>query len=511
MALKVFGAAQPIYTLGESHCMALGNTLFEWQPGEIFTCRSRFLPYLKAQHYLENGALHPSLVEALAAERLIDDKQQPRYLDENVSFAYYSGVPVMSPPMLFFTGDMDMHMNLFKEWGDAYDFILPGDEIYGYDKHKKPVALSSVCKKIDQLLSPFTQALLRLRDKGFSRLMIHCLPARSNHPVKARWLGFDFALRAKLTIIANSYYAEFCQREHIGYIDTWGETVHNGYLRPELDLDGGHLVKSASLITLRKVMEYLYGNTARSFNAGRYALALERSANIWAIRDNRGAGKWDFIGLVEGELNAATVTKLAEGLTYAEPELLLERLDWTDPVDGTRSGIAVAVPSLAQLELAAQLLGGGVGNDILHTDAHGELTVSSFRPVRVHAPTVYSNPPAPMGARRAILHLKGQGTLVFSALNGETIAQIEPKTGTFIVYDPNRISCCYIPGVDFEVVEIAAMPRIPRQPFRVIWSGLKDFPVDPFSYSLRKTLVYPPVEGDRVLERAKLPEYEKDG
>jgi hypothetical protein len=511
MTLKVFGSAQPIYTLGESHCMAFGNTLFEWRTGELFMCRSRFMPTLKAQHYLENGRLNPVLLEALHAERLLDEKNMPRFLDENISFAYYSGVPVMPPPMVFFAGDMDLHMDLFKEWGNDYDFILPGDDIYGFDRSKTPVPIASVCKKVEMLLSPFTNALLQLRDMGFSRMMIHCLPARSNNPKKAHWLGFDYALRAKLTIVANSYYAAFCQRENIGYIDTWAETMENGYLREELDLDGGHLVKSTTIISFGKIMEYLYGNTAHTYNPGRYEIALERSAPQLNARKNTYANIWQTSGIAPCELDGSAVVKLSEGLTFLPPEHALEHLDWACTTSDAREGVLIAQPSLKQLEIAAQLLGSGIGDEALHAGAVGELTISSFRPVRITQEIQGSRPKMPPGARKAIVCLAGKGTLRFSAADGVLMREMVNQPGAFIVYDAGRLSCSYMPlEKHFDIVELTAIPRTPRQLFRVVWAGLKDCPVDPFSYSVAGMLAYPAFTGDRVLERARLPYYDKE-
>lgn len=510
MSFTVFGSAQPIYTFGESHCMALGNTLFEWAPGEIFMCRSRFMPYLKAHQYMENGKLHPSLIEALNGERLLDEKGRPKFLDENVSFAYYSGVPVMPPPMLFFAGDMDLHMNLFKEWGDRYDFILPGDETYGIDKSRQPVSLGAVCKKIEIMLSPFTQALLQLRDMGFSRLMVHCLPARSNNPKKAYWLGFDYALRAKLTIVANSFYAGFCQRENIGYIDNWGETMENGYLKPEYDLDGGHLVKSATLITIQKIMEHMYGRTAYSFNRGRYDVLRERSASMLKPRPAGFNQSWADKAIAWAVLDSDAAGRLNERLNFEVPKCEFTRLDWVEFLKD-REGVQVAALDAVHLEVVHGLLSEGLGDQLLHAGAQGELTVCGLRPVRVASNAQASPVLAPPGLRRAVLHLQGAGRLIFTSAGGEEVERVILQRGMLVVFDPSRVACHYHPlSGSMELVEITAIGRVPKHPFRIISAGIKDCPVDPFSYSLQDTLSFPPLPGERFLERARPPTYNPD-
>jgi len=46
------------------------------------------------------------------------------------------------------------------------------------------------------------------------------------------------------------------------------------------------------------------------------------------------------------------------------------------------------------------------------------------------------------------------------------------------------------------------MPRYPLHPFRVAWAGLNDWPADPFHYTVRDMVAYPPFETDLVRERA---------
>lgn len=486
--------------------MAFGNTLFQWQQGEVFLCRSRFIPELMAKDYTdEQNKLNPLILNALRAERLIDENNTPRFLNENVSYAYYSGVPVMSPAILFFAGDIDLHQILFKEWGNDYDFIMPGDEIYGCDKNKTPIPLSVVCKKVESFFLPFVRGVLQLRDAGFSRLMIHCLPPRSKSPAKCHWMDFNLALRAKITIIANSYLAQFCQRENIGYIDSWtDEVVENGYVRDHLDIDGVHLVKSATLVSLRKVMEYLYRNTALTYNSGRYRTAIERSATIRTNRNAIGIEEWNEKGVVSGFLGDSVVAPLHHGLTFTVPEYKLERLDWVENISAPREGILVATPSMKHLEIASHLLATGMADHLLHMGASHEFTISSFRPVRVGQPTLLSHPSVPPGARKALLHLKGKGSIQFTSTEHENIKELQAQRGLFAVYDPNRVNCRYIPDgeVDLDMIEITAIPRTPKQPFRIIGAGLKDCPVDPFSYSTSGIIAFPAFEGEYFLERA---------
>jgi hypothetical protein len=277
-----------------------------------------------------------------------------------------------------------------------------------------------------------------------------------------------------------------------------------------LDLDGGHLVKAASLISVRKAMEYLYDNTAQSFNPGRYRILHERASAICKPRPNPQPGQWAAQGFLLAHAPQTLVAGLASGLAF-QP-MLPERaqLDWAACVNGLREGVEYAQPSLAQLQQAAEWFGVGEGAGLLHADAACELSISAFRPVRVSAPALGSEPAAPLGARRGVLMLAGEAELLLFAPGGQLLFHALLSAGQLLWYDPNRLRCEYVPLGVAQLVELAAIARIPKHPFRVVYNGAKDYPVDPFSYGVKQAVAAPPFAGEKVLERARLPYYDSD-
>jgi hypothetical protein len=99
--------------------------------------------------------------------------------------------------------------------------------------------------------------------RDFPEVLIHALPPRTRDDARAaRWTGgvtIPRAVRAKLTVLANRVLEGACARAGIAFVGDWeGLVGADGYLRPELDLDGVHLHQRAaaqSLAQIRAVLE----------------------------------------------------------------------------------------------------------------------------------------------------------------------------------------------------------------------------------------------------------------
>lgn len=260
MTVEILGAVTPIHMIGESHSLAFNNVLFRHSAFEApFMCRTRYFLNISTSEYLDGHTLHPDIVSALIADGLMDKDKQPAHLSATASTKDLAGITGAAPAMVFFAGDMDLHV-VFKNMGSEFDFILPDDPGYGDDSSKQMVPYATIRDFIGVMLLPFLNAIRGLSEMGFGRVMVHCLPPRTpDSAAAARWSDgpVPAPLRGKLTVLANRLLDDYCTKAGIGFIDTWPELTENLYLKPEFELDGVHLNRKAVPITLDKVVTLL--------------------------------------------------------------------------------------------------------------------------------------------------------------------------------------------------------------------------------------------------------------
>jgi hypothetical protein len=512
MRAQLLGKVTPVHFVGESHCVAYDGILFRapWAE-EYFLCKSSFLFWVKANEFLsEKTGLHTSLLEALASERLVDAQYRPAHLTVDakaVRNAVFSERPLIAPPIVLFAGDMDFFRGDFLQpIGNDYDFELPDDPGYGVNRSKQPMPFASVRRRIETVFRPFVNCMERLQGAGFSRIMVHCLPARiADEARTSKAVGYhiDKAVQAKATVAANRYLAQACRQAGVPFIDVWPETTgKDGFLLPELDLDGVHLKQESTAFSLYKIAAELFDRTAGIQNEVRYYLLAQQAGKY----DSSGSESltWAENGIVVSQVDPGAVTQLSQNLVFEGcAENRHARLDWCGWPRQGRPGIIMATPAPVDLERAANLLGSGVGHAILHAGATMEMTVVSFRPLRIasagNGAIPASTLAAPQGTRRAVLYLGGEGELEVRSGDGAPLGHIRLIPGALAVYDPHRVQICFRPGAaPLDVVELALIPRIANHPFRVVGAGLNDWPADPFQYSVAGMPAYPPFEGSSV-------------
>ncbi len=506
MTVEFLTTPSPIYMIGESHCLQFSNLMVRssWAD-DTFFCRTRYSG-LPAQEYADDAGLNPVLSEILESERILF-QGHAYFMMMAESAAYLSGMPQLPPAMVFFAGDVDMQ-NLFAQMGNGYDFELPGDTVFGVDFDKEPMSYLIIRTKIEGLLTPFLDAVQMLRGL-FPRTMVHALPPRSaNSDLAQRWsfgVYVDAPLRAKLTLVANDIMASRCAAMDVAFIDISGQVAENGFARADLDLDGLHLSRTASLLSLEAITSSLYDRTAANGNNGRYE-QLKNHAPDFAGVGHPDTGAWSEHGYVVGDVAMSALSGPAADLTF-EPGLANRhaRLDWVGYPRAGRPGPAVAEPGEAMIEAAARLFCVGAARELLQVGQAKELTIQHFRPIELAAgeTTRGSVLPTPYACRRAILCLDSAGRVVMEGLDGQPIAEQASSAGRLVVYDPFHIRC-HAAAADqaARFVEIGLAPRLPNHPFRVVSAGLNDWPVDPFHYSVNGLKAFAPFKGDQVLERA---------
>jgi hypothetical protein len=485
--------------VGESHGLVFSNLLFrpEWSQ-ESYLCRTRFFPSLQAAQYADEAKVSHEYIEGLIADGIVDSSLRPAFLHAEPSAAFLAGMPVMAPAMVLFAGDLDMHQ-LFRLVGNGNDFLLPDDPGYGLDQSKQMLTYADVRDHILAFLTPFFTAVEQLQAVGFSRMMIHCLPPRTpDNAAASRWtssLIVDAPVRAKLTLVANRLIAKFCESSDIPFINTWPELTTNGYLKPEFELDGAHVNRQSALISLGKIAGELFDRTVGIWNAARYALAASEAQ---PRQRSDYASEWDEAGLVVGRLNADFARRALETLSFDLGRANVHaRPDWIGRPRTGCEAVTLAEPPQSLLAEAAALLAEGEENAILHAGAAQELTVVSFRPIR-YAATAHDIAPlaAPPQTRRAVIFLKGTDRLTIETLEGDALGCPAFAAGDFMVFDPHRIDLRVQAGSDdMSLIELALVPRLPKQPFRVLWSGLCDWPADPYCFSVQGMTAFPELKG----------------
>ncbi len=509
MAVTLLGTPSPIHIIGESHTLIYRNLLFRAGAGEqLFQTRIRYLPHVLAQNLCdpEVRAFHQDLLEAFRAEELLRPDLSPAHhsLDgATISGAWMEQRSIVAPALVLCIGDLDIH-HLLSQFAD-YDFELPGDRHYGVDRGKRPLAHATIRARMEKLLSPFTQGLRLLRGFGFTRLMVHCLPPRTvDDAATLRWTGVHKSVRAKLTVIANQFLARECAAIGIPFIDVWPDLCRDGYLLPEFDLDGTHLTVAAAQVSLDKIVASLHQHTWDAHNIARYRHAATQAPRIAAAAAT-AVGR-PAPGISIGQLDAPVQALQAPGDSYRAAPALAPRLDWSAAPAASRAALLSAQPSTEQLALAARLLGQGLGQAVLHADVDFAMTVSSFRPSRIAAggaPQALARTLHSGGLRKAVLRLGGGGAIGFASAAGETLHVMSAAPGALAVYDPAAAICILDPSLgEISLVEIALMPLGAGQPFRVVWSGLHEWPLDPFQYGVAGMLAEPPFDGAQVTIRA---------
>ncbi|MCU6497098.1 hypothetical protein LPN04_04735 [Rugamonas sp. A1-17] len=507
MAVTLLGTPSPIYLIGESHTLIFRNLLFRAGAAEqLFQTRVRYLPHVLAQNFCDPAvrAYHQHLLDAFRAEELLRPDLTPAHysLDgASISGAWMEKRAIVAPALVLCIGDLDIH-HLLGQFAD-YDFELPDDVHYGVDRAKRPVAYATIRAQMEKLLSPFTEGLRLLRAVGFTRMMVHCIPPRTvDDAATLRWTKVHKSVRAKLTVIANQFLARECAAIGVPFIDVWPEMCKDGYLLPEFDLDGTHLTLAAAQVSLDKIVASLERHTWDAQNIARYQHAATQAPR--RAQDDVAVGR-PAPGIHTGQLDAPVQALEAPSGSYRAAPEPQPRLDWVAAPDASRAALHSAQPSTAQLTLAAQLLGQGVGQAVLHGDVDYAMTVSSFRPSRIaagSAPQALARS-AHAGLRKAVLRLGGDGMIAFASAAGEMLHVMSAAPGALAVYDPAAVVCVLDPAQgDISLVEIALMPLGAGQPFRVVWSGLHDWPLDPFQYGVSGMLAEPPFDGPQVTIRA---------
>ena len=307
-------------------------------------------------------------------------------------------------------------------------------------------------------------------------------------------------------MLANRVLAKLAAEHDVALIDIWPETSVDGYLRPEFDLDGMHLSREAALISLKKITDRMFDARWGLSNLGRYLwLERERSPKRRAAQPDE---RWTQHGFAIRALNAdsAAALRMREQAPDLRSQAPCDRLDWVAAPLPQIAGMRVASPDEEQTALAKQLLEEASTNRLLQVGSNTELTVTACKGFVLPPDTSTRITPLVkerFPVRKALLSLGGEGTITLNDQSGQCIHELSPEPGVLLVYDPQRLQCQLTTQAQaLELLDLALVPRHLEQPFRVVASGLNDWPVDPFQFSTQGMSAVPPIDGDYMLVRA---------
>jgi hypothetical protein len=517
--LELLEQPVPIYLIGESHCMAFRDRLFREKRyfDKTFVCKSLFIPSITTHNFVENGSLNGELMKVLMGAMLLTggargwtaENIKPHHVRTTESVGRPQLLPtdpVGVPILVFFVGEIALRAAFLKTLGKR-DFDLPFpvphlDEIpssEAWDKEAEHVSMDLVLNLFNQVASPLFNGLAALYKSGFTRTYLHSVPPPTLNDGEFEWMhGFHTParLRYKAAALFNSCFASFCQQYKIGFLNIWDDvTIHNA-LNPEYYLDGCHLHPKSVPITLTKLMTALAADPRPAIEP-RYEFTLKQAQEELGAPVQPPTG-WSAGGAVVTTLPGAG--EMAQGLEYETGAANRHvRLDWNGlGLAPLPAHVASARPALDTLRSVHDALYAEPLAGQLQSLNGCDFTVVSAQFRRygpADAQPDFAAEEAPPGVVRAAVYLSDvdDGSVALEYVDAAGAShRLAGAAGTMLVFDPRRVRTRWTAaGTPAEVLWLALMPRHKAVSRFVMWSGLNNWPVDPFNFSVEGFRLYP--------------------
>ncbi|MBL8750690.1 MAG: hypothetical protein JNK78_16140 [Planctomycetes bacterium] len=450
-----FVRTELLHCIGESHCLRFSDLCLVDDHDRGVQTRVHFLTNVEAGNFTGAGGLHPDLSAMLVAAGLCTEAvvadgtrelapahRSPTFAGR-VTAARHAALAdqaLVAPALLWFAGDKELHA-FALEMGDDVDFELPGDPGFGIRARARRVPHEDVEASLAYKLRPFLDGLCMLTDAGFTRSLVHALVPRSGDIERvARWCAgtpVPSALRSKLALLTNRLLGRCCASLGLPFVDPWADLAGDGgLLEPRFDLDGVHLNRSATELTLPQVAAALAAIGDGGPNPRQYELLAELAVERGEAADS-GESPFALRGWsVVAAAGVRDERDLADGETANRFLAAIEK-DW-----GFEAGLCVAA------------VGGISVSPVLH-DVLDAVRCALFvrSPVKECTVSLWD-------ARRAV-------------------TGVRLENGSCLLLDPARVRAALVDDPEVSIWHVKAFARLPREARRWLTSD-GQWPADPF-------------------------------
>jgi hypothetical protein len=271
-------AHEPLYVIGDSHCLAfrfLGLDSPQYFSRPLVTIPV-FVPGLSGRTIVVGDELNADVLAILVAMRavVINDGRferfgmSPRSPEQRAANRYLLLAPHdhynfdPEPTLLFTAGVLDASA-IVRELGPETDFVIedPAYDETAFDGPDVPVVPSAFVERlVAQQLAPYGTAFAKLADMGFDRVYVRSLQPPIVDDVRAfrfRRVMSSLRLRTKVTIVVNRELERLAANAGARYLDMWPQFSRGGILDASLFLDGDHMNRRSSELTLATLLRDL--------------------------------------------------------------------------------------------------------------------------------------------------------------------------------------------------------------------------------------------------------------
>lgn len=516
----------PIYMIGDSHSLIFNDLIFYESDilKQYFITRPIYCRGLTAHGFCDDtGQINPDLIQLLKFHALIASDFKPVHMMTSgleLTEVTVSQKSKQMPLIVFQCGDIDLRQIFLKEFGLKYDFHLP-EEIASLnglpqlDTPRSMVAFELVEDFVQKLIEPMFNGLKRMSKAGIGELFLHSLvpPIVSDYAFeKINEFTVPAIIRYKATLLFNHLLEKACLENDIYFLDVWPELTDNHILKDQYILDGIHLNRQACLQTIKKLLhmmtfEYNYRPALASQYQKVLDLATSRFENttsdLFLAEEKEFKDKG--ILILEEFINQSDVQFLNESLAFnMDVGNRHYALDWTgNGVEAFSDHLKTAEPSNDVLRTLYQYLFQSDHYAKIRKCLGFDFTVFNCRPVKSlphddmgEGPQAFHGDSCPMGIYRLIIYLNDvnqeNGPFEYYKTD-QTIEQVHACKGTGFLFDANRlIHRANPPRVSVrKALDLVLAPLIPGQSPQVLWSGMNNWPVNPFNYSVSNMKSFP--------------------
>jgi hypothetical protein len=500
------GAARPVFFVGDESVMRFGNAIID-EPavlGETFVTRAVVCRGLHASQLVSNGALHPLLAHAMLVEDLVVQTPQGWHAEHllrapaPVERTHGRSNARIAPYVILAFGALDVRDSLVRPLTEPLaDFPLPDGVALDPAEYPpllalRQVALGDVVQAASQLAAPLISAAKSLRGLGLRNLYLQTLPPERPDEGAAA----PVTLRQKCAIVFNDALRRLAKEHELKLLDPWSAR------RDGTGADPAYCLSA--------LVDEIYAKSTPATNEfWQCALALSQadSAPRAPALDAGIQARFAAEPAVTIALGSTAAERFRDRLPYAHSiGNAVLRLDWSgNSLRPFCDYIRSVFPDQAYLRDLYELLYSAELERFIWSCMGTDYTFPVIRPFKTllsarppdPGPQTFHFDGCPPGVLRGLLYLTDvtaqTGAFEYLDRAGNPTPVCGPA-GTLVVFDANGVRHRGRPAETGErqVIDLVIAPRVPGEPRYVMWSGTNAWPVDPFSFTLRGCVAYPP-------------------